>query len=251
MERERARTVLFQEIMKPCSFADWIEHRGGFELLLSLIPDMAALKETAQNWYHRDDVWTHSLLVLKRVEQLYDEAFLPFEGHALFLSHLFQETFDEHLTRYSALRLTALLHDIGKPEAQGEQEGRITFIKHERIGSEKMETIGQILGLTEKEQDYMMKLIRYHLRPLLLSDLKEISPRALNRLSKALGDYLPDLAVLSWADVEATCGTQSSAVKTQRHHCLALSLLQHCRSGILDSSENCCNNGAEKRAENS
>ncbi|MGV8123491.1 MAG: HDIG domain-containing metalloprotein [Candidatus Xenobiia bacterium LiM19] len=251
MERKRARTIILQEIRKPGSFADWIEHREGFELLLSLIPDMAALKETAQNWYHRDDVWTHSLMVLKGVEQLHDEAFLPFEGHAQFLSHLFQETLDEHLTRYGALRLTALLHDIGKPEAQECQEGRITFIEHERIGSEKMETIGQALGLTEKEQDYMKKLIRYHLRPLLLSDLEEISPRALNRLSRALGDYLPDLAVLSWADVEATCGTQSSEVKTQRHHHFALSLLQRCRSGILDSSENRCNNGAEKRAENS
>lgn len=251
MDRERARTILFQEILKPHSFADWIEHRGGFELILSLIPDIAALKETAQNWYHRDDVWTHSLMVLRGVERLYDRTFLPFEDHAQFLSHIFQETLDEHLTRYGALRLTALLHDIGKPEVQEEKEGRITFIEHERTGAEKMKPAGQALGLTEKEQDYMIKLIRYHLRPLLLSDLEKISPRALNRLSRALGDYLPDLAVLSWADVEATCGTQSNAAKTRRHHNFALSLLQHCRSSIPNSSENRCNNGVEKRAENS
>lgn len=236
MERERARTILFQEIMKPCSFADWIEHRGGFELLISLIPDIAALKETMQNCYHRYDVWNHSLLVLRGVERLYEEAFLPFEDCASFLSQLFQARLGEHLTRYGALRLTALLHDIGKPEAQKDMDGRITFIEHERIGSAKMGPAGQALGLTEKEQDYMMKLIRYHLRPLLLSDLERITIRALNRLSRDLGDYLPDLAVLSWADVEATCGTWSSAEKTQRHHCFVLSLLQNCRRRTLDRS---------------
>ncbi len=251
MEKERAGTILFQQLREPHSFADWIEHREGFELLLSLIPDIAALQKTSQNWYHRDDVWTHSLMVLRGVERLHDRAFLAFGDHAPSLSLLFREGLDENMTRYGGLRFTALLHDLGKPEAREEKEGRITFIEHERIGAEKMGPIGQALRLTEREQDYMEKLILNHLRPLMLGELQELSNRSVNRLLRAIGGYLPDLVVLSWADVEATCGTQSNADRKQQHHRFVLSLLQCYEHDILFSSTNQYSDWAEKRPENS
>jgi putative nucleotidyltransferase with HDIG domain len=245
---ERAAAVLFDELNEARAFADWIESGGGADLLVSLIPDMALLKNTEQNGYHRDDVWTHSMLVLREIERLHDEEFVSFEGYGQYLSALFSGRLDLHTTRYGALRLAALLHDLGKPEVKGESDGRITFIDHERAGAEKMEQIARTLDLTGLEQDYVTKLIRNHLRPLLLGDLEETSHRAISRLIRAVGEHLPDLAVLSWADVDATRGTMSTDIRTERHHRFVLALIGHFRAGIPEKRRG---EKPEKRPENS
>ncbi len=96
------------------------------------------------------------------------------------------------------LRMTALFHDIGKAKTKSENNGKISFINHEKTSSELTK---QILVRLKYPADFIKKvcfLIENHMYPKMYnSDWKDSSVR---RFANKIGDNLENIKLLNIAD---------------------------------------------------
>ena len=65
--------------------------------------------------------------------------------------------------RLLILRLSALLHDVSKPAVKGEKDGKITFYKHDEIGSKATKAILSRLKFPNAQIDTVCHLIKEHM----------------------------------------------------------------------------------------
>jgi tRNA nucleotidyltransferase (CCA-adding enzyme) len=105
-------------------------------LLEITAPELSALAGCAQNRYHAYDVWDHTMRVL-----------------------------DNTSAEDSALRLAALLHDIGKPttRAYSDVTNDYTFYQHEIVGAKMADTLLKRLRFSNEERQLVAHLVRHHL----------------------------------------------------------------------------------------
>jgi tRNA nucleotidyltransferase (CCA-adding enzyme) len=62
------------------------------------------------------------------------------------------------------VRLATLLHDVGKPYVQGQdEEGHVIFYNHEVAGAKAAAEIADRLRLSKKQKDKVVTLIRWHM----------------------------------------------------------------------------------------
>ena len=100
-----------------------------------------------------------------------------------------------------ALRFAALVHDIGKPRTKQYDDNRgWTFHHHEEVGRQMLHTISKRMRLSNDLRDYLMKLVRLHLRPITLAK-EGITDSAVRRVMREAGDDIDDLMILCRADV--------------------------------------------------
>lgn len=111
-------------------------------------------------------------------------------------------------TYRALLKLTALLHDVSKPETRTRHtNGRSHFFGHAELGARKAAAILERLRFTTREIKLVELLIEDHLRPGQLSNGHELpSRRALYRFFRDLGEAVPDLLLLNLADHAAARG---------------------------------------------
>ena len=134
---ERIREELVRIFLSPHRARGWdlLDASG---LMRQILPELEALKGCAQppQFHPEGDVFQHTRLML---QLLPDEVSLP-------------------------LALSVLFHDIGKPPTSSvDEEGRIRFNGHDRIGAEMTEALMLRLRFSRAEIDATVEAVRQHM----------------------------------------------------------------------------------------
>lgn len=112
-----------------------LKNAGLLEYILPELLEGIGVSQVRPGRHHTEDVFTHNMLSLK---------FCP--------------------SADPVVRLTALLHDIGKPRVVGaDEQGLVTFYNHEIVGAKMVREIADRLRFSKKERDKMVMLIRWHM----------------------------------------------------------------------------------------
>lgn len=168
-------TEEFRKMMlarKPSSGILLMDKSGLLEIVLPELSKLAGVDQRQD--FHHKDVFDHTLQVLDNISERSDK----FE-----------------------LRLTALLHDIAKPQTKKFIEGvGWTFHGHEDVGARMVGYICRRMRLSNDTVKYVQKLVRLHLRPVQLVD-DDVTDSAVRRLMVDAGEDLDDLMILCRADI--------------------------------------------------
>ncbi|GAC1584574.1 MAG: HD domain-containing protein [Polyangiales bacterium] len=166
-ERVRDEWVKTLKARRPSRAFEVMRAHG---LLEVSAPELLPQWGCTQNKYHRYDVWGHAMACV------------------------------DACVGDPALRLAALLHDIGKPatRAMSEKTHDYTFYEHEKVGAEMVEPLLQRLRFSNEERARVVHLVRHHL----VCYEPGWSNAAVRRCIQRVGrDRLPDLYALNEADL--------------------------------------------------
>lgn len=136
-----------------------IELLNDLKLLHYIVPELVSAIGVKQNQAHAYDVWEHLLRTL-------------------------QHSADK---KWSLdIRLSALFHDISKPETKrfSHETNTITFYGHEVVGSRVTKKILERLKFPQKTIDKVTKMIRWHM---FFSDTETITLSAVRRMINNVG----------------------------------------------------------------
>lgn len=151
-------------------------------LIEYFLPEVSALRLEVDEHHHHKDVYEHSLTVLAQAIELEQ------------LRHPGSEP-------DVALRLAALLHDIGKPRTRKlEPGGGVSFHHHDVVGARMARKRLGELRFDGETTDAVTKLIELHLRFFGYAE-GAWSDSAVRRYVRDAGDQLDRLHILTRADV--------------------------------------------------
>jgi len=168
---ERIRDELARMLLLP--EADrCLKDLAELRLLDVFAPELVAMQGVEQGSYHHEDVWHHTLSVVRNVPP----------GDLV-------------------LTLAALLHDVGKPATRStDARGAIRFFAHERVGEQLARALLERLRFDGKTVADVAQLVRNHMR---LGGPGPMTAPAVRRLIRDLGPNLDRLLDLVNADVRA------------------------------------------------
>lgn len=207
----------------PLAGIELMERVGAVDVVL---PELAALAGVEQSAYHHLDVHRHTLAVLAEAVTLErDPAAVFGEEHGAAVAALLAEPLADELTRGTALRFGALLHDVAKPQTRAVSDvGRVSFFHHDTEGAEVTRAILARLHASERLRAHVAALTRHHLRLGFLVKQRPLPRRVEYRYLKACEPVEVDVTLLSVADRLATRGRRSDEA-IARHLALARELI--------------------------
>jgi poly(A) polymerase len=151
-------------------------------LIDEFLPEVSALRLEVDEHHHHKDVYEHSLTVLSQAIEL-------------------EQSRDPGAAPDVALRIAALLHDIGKPRTRKLEDGGIvTFHHHDVVGSRMARKRMQALRFDTATTDAVATLIELHLRFFGYAE-GAWTDAAVRRYVRDAGDQLERLHILTRADV--------------------------------------------------
>jgi putative nucleotidyltransferase with HDIG domain len=225
---ERVRDEFMKALggRKPAASLRALEALG---LLQHIVPEAIALKGVTQSPPHVFDVWQHTLAVVDRLEALLtvldrvhdvDAASEFALGYAAARVGRYRRQISDHVEQElsvgrparSLLFLSALLHDIAKPQTRTVEAdtGRIRFFGHEEEGAKVARQKAVALRLAGDEVERVTAAVAHHMRPVLLAQggASAVTPRATYRFFKAAGPAGVDVCLLTLADLLGTRGAE-------------------------------------------
>ena len=206
-ERIRDELAMIFETDRAAQAVRSLNELGGLDVL---IPELSAGRGLDQGPFHHLDVLNHQLEAVAQADRFLKD-FAEFSAPLREpLARYCAEELVERRSRTSLIKLSSLLHDVGKPARRTvEPDGEIWFLGHEETGAELTVGIVERLRLSNQEGEMVCQLVRHHLRPGFLSREPQLTRRAIYRFFKALGDHGPACLLTWWADRLATRGTKS------------------------------------------
>jgi poly(A) polymerase len=205
---ERVFTELRKLLMAPGAL-EGLELARRLGVLAAVLPEVAALQGVEQSHYHHLDVYEHTVEVVRQQIELLagDGLERLFGDSAPGVRAVLDEPLADDLTRGQALRLGALLHDIGKPQTRGvRDDGRITFIGHDVAGDALIQALFERLRTSERLRAHVGALARHHLALGFLVHERPLGRSDVFRYLSRCGSVAVDVTVLSCADRLATRG---------------------------------------------
>jgi tRNA nucleotidyltransferase (CCA-adding enzyme) len=170
ISKERIRDELIKIIMSERA-AEGIETLRNLGLLKYIIPELEEGYKIAQNKHHIYECYEHSLRSL---------------------DYAAKKKFNKYV------RISALLHDIGKPKSKQGEGKEATFYSHEIIGAKMTAQILNRLKFPKKEIEKITKLVRYHL---FYYNVGEVSDSSVRRLVLKVGpENVEELLQVRMAD---------------------------------------------------
>ena len=165
-ERIREEWLKSMRASRPSVAFETMLHTG---LLAIIAPELVESVGCTQNRYHAYDVWGHAMACLDACEP------------------------------EPVLRMSALLHDIGKPRTRAfsAKTNDWTFYEHEAVGAEIADPLLARLKFSNEEREHIVQLVRHHL----LCYTTDWTDAAVRRWLRRVGaDLAPDLYRLGRAD---------------------------------------------------
>jgi putative nucleotidyltransferase with HDIG domain len=169
-------------------------------LMPVVLPELDALRGVEQGPNHHLDVYGHTIAVLEKTLEI--EADLGrFAGESeVELRELLAEPLADEMSRATALRFGALLHDIGKPATRGERDGYVTFIGHDRDGAGIVGQICRRLHASRALTRHLEALTLHHLRLGFLVHEAPLPARRVHEYLRATEPVAADVTLLTVAD---------------------------------------------------
>jgi putative nucleotidyltransferase with HDIG domain len=203
-----------------------IELMDAAGLVAMLLPELEEQKGVEQNPYHHLDVWGHTLAVLESLLEFERDPTAVFGDSADALMAELALPLADDLARGQALRLAALLHDIGKARTRRvNDEGRVLFIGHDQLGAEMVETLCRRLRTSVELSDYLAAITRCHLYLGFLVHERPLSRRRVYHYMRACEPVELEVTVLTVADRLATRGERTRQEAVDAHLDLARELV--------------------------
>lgn len=229
IREELLRLLALREAGKMLRYLD------GLGLLTVMFPELEESRGLEQPKEHHWDVLEHSFATVNAVEFLLGEGAWEYTGEGIVGTGLLPSEINEHLnrevssgsTRKSILKLSALLHDIGKPGTKSVDEtGRIRFLGHSKQGAALVIERLEKLRFSSREKKLVETEIIHHMRPTQLSQEGMPSNRAVYRYYRDTGQAGLDILFLNLADHLATRGPGLDITNWQEHIELVKYLLE-------------------------
>ena len=127
--------------------------------------------------YLSSNPWEHSLNVLKKAREIADNPGDYFDKPLLkHITESLSVRIDKNFTGRDLLEWAALLHDIGKPYTRQEKDGKVSFIRHEKVGADiiKKSDIPRSV-FSRKTKEKLSFLVKHHLIPIQLFSAQKVS----------------------------------------------------------------------------
>jgi tRNA nucleotidyltransferase/poly(A) polymerase len=212
---ERLRDEVTRLLALPRAAAS-VRELDAWGALAVLVPEIEAMRATAQSAPHRFTVLEHSIRAVEAVDQLLADLDL-LGPHAEATAAYLDEPVGSGLRRREVLKIAALLHDVAKPETRTvDPDGRTRFTGHDRLGADRAGVVVARLRWPRRAADLLARLVRHHLRPMHLGlvwrTTGTLSRRARYRFGRDVGTDVPGLVCLTIADAAATDGQTPAAV---------------------------------------
>ena len=236
---ERIQAELYL-ILTPEGATNALRVLDEYNLFAALFPEFQPARGMVQPGLHHWDVFEHSLETVAALERLAATMRLPAQalanspldvgqGDMMALKDLLNEAeqagyFSIAAMTTPALKLAALLHDIGKTTTQViHEDGKITFYGHPQGGIPLIQSIARRLSLSTQDHKLLRQVAANHMRPGQLSH-DTITQRAVRRYFVDLGPAGIPVALVSLADHLAMRGPEP-LTDAWEHHLTTVRLL--------------------------
>ncbi len=197
-----------------------------------VLPELEALRGVEQGPNHHLDVHGHTLAVLEQTLEVESDLERFAGERAAETRDLLDEPLADEMSRGTALRFGALLHDIGKPATRGERDGFVTFIGHDSVGVEIVAGIGRRLRASSRLTRHLQGLTLHHLRLGFMVHEAPLPPRRVHEYLRATEPVAADVTLLTVADRLSARG--SGPFATEEAIEAHLSLVRQMLAAALD-----------------
>lgn len=196
-ERQLSELRLLISATDPIRGLDVLDALGA---TAAVLPEVEAMRGVEQNPNHHLDVLGHTIEVLRQLLALEGDL-QPLAGEREpELRQLLAEPLADGFTRAEALRLGALVHDVGKPATRDEGRGSVTFIGHDHEGARIVAGICQRLRASRALDAYLRGVTLHHLRLGFLAGERPLAPRRVHEYLRATEPVSADVTLLTVAD---------------------------------------------------